>query len=187
MEYLAKGKRGIVFLAKLKNKKVAIKIKRADSKALGSIDNEIHWLKKLNKHRIGPKLIYYGKNYLAMDYIEGKRFVDYFKESKDKNKLNKIIKDILNQCYKLDKLKVNKYEMHNPIKHIIVRNNKAVLIDFERCKKTIKPKNVTQFCQFLLKLGFKIDRIELIEILKNYKKSYSKKELNKIKKLFFNS
>ncbi|MEK6861305.1 MAG: hypothetical protein AABY07_05015 [Nanoarchaeota archaeon] len=184
MQYLAKGKRGMVFLAKLNNVLVAIKTKRPDSKALNSINNESYWLNRLNKHGIGPKLIDYGENYLAMEYVKGIRFVDYFKETKNKKKLNKIIKDIFNQCYKLDKLNVNKYEMHNPVKHIIIRKDKAVLIDFERCKKSRKPKNVTQFCQFLLKLGFKIDRNELIGLLKSYKGSYSIKNFDNLCKLF---
>ena len=184
MQYLARGKRGIVYLAKLKNKVVAIKIKRKDSAALNPINNEVHWLKRLNKYKIGPRLISYGKNYLIMEYINGEKFIDYFKKNRGKKILNKVIFDIFNQCYKLDKLKVNKYEMHNPIKHIIIKKNKAVLIDFERCGKSRKPKNVTQFCQFLLKLGMPVDRVWLITLLRLYKGHYNKNYFKKVCKLF---
>lgn len=186
MKYLAEGKRGIAYLAKLRNKKVVIKIKREDSRALNSIKNEVYWLKRLNKHNMGPKLIDYGENYLVIGYIKGKRFIDYFKETKDKKKLNKIIINIFNQCYMMDKLKVNKYEMHNPYKHIIIQKGRPVMIDFERCRKTNKPKNITQFCQFLLKLGFKVDRNQLLRLLIDYKKSYDKYQLNKILNIFMN-
>jgi len=63
--------------------------------------------------------------------------------------VNKIIKNILEQCRIMDKLKINKKEFHKPIKHIIVYKNKPVMIDFERCYYAEKPKNVTQFCQFI--------------------------------------
>jgi len=51
---------------------------------------------------------------------------------------------------------VNKFEMHHPTKHILIKAGKpsrktVVMIDFERCRWTEKPKNVTQFVQFLLR------------------------------------
>ena len=41
--------------------------------------------------------------------------------------------------------------MSHPIKHIIIdKKNKPILIDFDRTRYTIKPANVTQFCDFLI-------------------------------------
>ena len=51
----------------------------------------------------------------------------------------------------MDGVGVNKEEMTRPWKHIIVTPaGEAILIDFERCRETRLPKNVTQFCQFLI-------------------------------------
>ena len=87
--------------------------------------------------------------------------------------------------------KINKLEMHNPCKHIII-DKKPVMIDFERCYFTNKPKNVTQFCQFIMsnKLilllkhkKIKMNRKKLIASVKIYKKTYNKKDFNNILKL----
>ena len=54
----------------------------------------------------------------------------------------------------MDEMKVTKGEMMRPLKHVIVTaGNEVVFIDFERCRASEKPKNVTQFCQFLAGSG----------------------------------
>jgi len=57
IEKFATGKRGIIYVGELNNKKVAVKAKNPDSLAKNTIENEIKWLKVLNKKGIGPKLI----------------------------------------------------------------------------------------------------------------------------------
>ena len=66
------------------------------------------------------------------------------------------------------------------------------MIDFERCYFTDKPKNVSQFCQFLMsnkvknlleEKKIKIDRNNLIDRIKVYKKSYYDEDFNTIIKL----
>lgn len=181
MEPAYKGRRGLVYLDFINGIKVAVKKKRPESKALNSLKNEAYWLNILNKHRIGPKLISFKDDELVTEFIEGGFLDDLIRKSKDK----KIIKDVFNQCYVMDKLKVNKFEMHKPIKHIIVtKNKKPVMIDFERCKFTNNPKNVTQFCQYLLRFGFDINKEKLKDLLKEYKKDYNKKTFDKIINIF---
>lgn len=168
MEYLARGKRGIVYLEESKGKKVVVKMQRQDI-TVHTLENEARWLKILNKQGIGPKIIGFSNGKLAMEYVEGEPLQEWYKEA-SKVERKRVIKSILSQCRTMDILQVNKLEMHNPVKHIIVRKTKPVMIDFERCKKTPNPKNVTQFCQFLLKLGMPIDQ-ELENLLRIYKKS----------------
>lgn len=175
MEYLAEGKRGIVFIDTIKGKKVVIK---KEKRNLGRVKLEARWLKKLNAYEIGPKLIESGEDYLMCEYIEGELFSDYYEKfGKDKSKT--IIKEVLRQCRVLDKLKMNKFEMHNPVKHIIV-GKKVVMIDFERCIISEKPKNVTQFVQFLTKLNFIRRSEELMILLKEYKYEQTDKNYRKL-------
>ena len=178
MKYFNKGKRGKIFL------EGSIAIKKGEPK---HILNEVKWLKKLNKYDIGPKLISSGKNYFRYKFVKG-IFITKYIEERDKNKIKKVLINVLKQCRVLDKLKVNKLEMHNPYKHVII-GRKVVMIDFERCYETLKPKNVSQFCQFLIsrnikkvldKKKIKIDKMDLIKLVKNYKRDYSKKDFNKI-------
>ena len=100
-------------------------------------------------------------------------------ETSHKKEMIIVLMDILKQCRILDEMHVNKYEMTNPYKHIIIMKKKPIMIDFERCKYTRNPKNVTQFCQFLMcgkvknileRNGIKIDRTLLKNALIDYKK-----------------
>lgn len=147
IEFLARGKRGVVYTAQYKKKKVAIKVRQPQSKAHERIANEAGWLKELNKYNIGPNLLFAGKDFIVYEFVQGKFFPDYI-ESHSSKPVKKVITDIFNQCLQLDELGITKEEMHHPPKHIIV-SDKATLIDFERTHKTKKPKNVTQFAQYL--------------------------------------
>ncbi|MBI2499727.1 hypothetical protein HYV88_05785 [Candidatus Woesearchaeota archaeon] len=174
----AKGKRMNVY--KIFN--FIIKIKKKESKAVSSIKNEGIWLKKLNKCGIGPKLYYYNDKFIICKFVKGDRILDYFKKV-DLNKKKNVVREVLRQCRILDKLKVDKFEMHHPLKHIIV-GRKIVLIDFERCKYSERPKNVTGFCQFLNNYYKKVDSDKLKEVLKKYKESYSEEDFDEIVGLF---
>ncbi|MBS1266859.1 MAG: Release factor glutamine methyltransferase [Candidatus Woesearchaeota archaeon] len=178
LELFAKGKRGLVYKGEYNNKKVAIKIKAPESKAINTISHEANMLKKVNKLGIGPQLLKSEKDYLIMEFVKGEMILDFFKKA-EKNQILEIINQTLQQLYKLDKVKINKQEMHHPVKHIIVQNNTPVLIDFERARYTQKPHNVTQFCQFLSskkivnlleKKQIKINPAKLREFSKNYSK-----------------
>ena len=167
-----KGKRGIIFLdgdtiIKKKNPKAEV----------DTLQNEITFLKILNKHNIGPKLIDSSEDSVKMEFIDGVLIGEYF-EKETKENILKVIKDLLEQCYKMDQLGISKFEMTRPHKHIIVRDNKPVLIDFERCRKTEKPKNVTQFLQYLTSenisnllrtKSINLDKKIIIEELINYR------------------
>ncbi|MBL7051191.1 hypothetical protein ISS04_03450 [Candidatus Woesearchaeota archaeon] len=191
-EFFAKGKRGFIYTAKLGRKKIAIKEKNPESKANSRIEIEAYWLKKLNKHKIGPKFLFFKNNSLAYEFIEG-IFLEEFIKNSTKTKIKKLLKDVFNQMFILDKLGINKEEMHHPYKHIIItKNNKPVLLDFERANNTEKPSNVTQFCQCvtssnitqqLKEKGFNINKNKIRTSAKKYKKEINKKFFNEIIKL----
>lgn len=142
----AKGKRGLIYKLKKNNKFISVKIKNPESKAENRIQNEINFLKILNKHKIGPKLIEVGEDYFCYEFIEGNTLKEYLKENKNPKK---VLSEIMKQCKIMDESKINKEEMHKPLKNIIIKNNKPILLDFERCHFTHRPKNVNQFKQFL--------------------------------------
>jgi putative serine/threonine protein kinase len=168
--------------------KIAIKTKNPKSQATNKIEHEIKWLKRLNKYSIGPKLLIVGNNYFAYKFVEGHIIIDYLKRS-DKNSIKKLFKKIFHQLFIMDKLSIDKQEMHHPIKHIIIRKNTPTLIDFERCKFTNDPKNVTQFCQFITsknvegilnKKGITINKCNLIKLAKIYKSMQNQENLLRI-------
>ncbi len=178
VEFFAKGKRGRVFTGNYNGKKVAIKVNK-------KINNEKSWLKILNKHKIGPKFISSDKDYIVYEFIDGKRILDYINDN-DKKEVIRVLKEVFMQCRVLDRLKIDKKEMHNPWKHILI-GNEVKMIDFERCHKVDKGKNVTQFGQFLLRKkdllkrkGISINRKEFIRILKGYKNKQTGANFKKI-------
>lgn len=180
LNYFCHGKRGNIFVGVYQGRKVAVKIKRNKSQAVERIKNEVRWLKILNKKNIGPKLLFSGKNYFVYEFVDGDFIIDWIKNNK-KVKIKKMLLDVLEQCFILDKLKVNKEELHHPFKHIVIKENNSepVLLDFERCYPTEKPHNVTQFIDFLAKLGF-LKRKEMMLWLQKYKKEINQTSFNKI-------
>lgn len=178
MQFLARGKRGIVYRTTYKGKSAVVKEKRSDSTVLNNIQNEAYWLNVLNKKGIGPKLYAYKNGQLVMEYIKGEPIVSWLEKNKTKKTLvRKILKNVLQQCYIMDKLHVEKKEMHRPVKHILIRRNKPVLIDFERCRISLKPSNVTQFAQYLRKINLlKFNK----KVLQQYRLKQEKDTIMKI-------
>ncbi len=185
----AHGKRGLLYTGEKGKTLIAIKTKHPQSKASGRIKNEIKFLKMLNKYKIGTKLLFYDKSYFAYKFVSGKYIKEFIETENNKTKVKKVLKNIHNKCFAMDKLKINKEEMHNPYKHIII-NNTITMLDFERCTKTKKPHNVTQFLQYIMrnkkfldKKGFKINKKQIIKLGKEYKSNIGSGSFNRILKI----
>lgn len=188
LSYLAKGKRGYVYTAQYKNKMVIVKAENPDVKAPSTILFEAKWLQKMNKNKIGPKFFFAKENFLMMEYIVGELFLEYL-EKRTKKEILKMIQEVFSQMYALDTLGVSKKEMTHPHKHIIIRDNVPYLIDFERCRATEDPKNVTQFLQFITsfqvkvhleKKGIHLDKEKMMRLAKEYKDKRTKEKYESI-------
>ncbi len=177
--FLAKGKHSIVMEGIYKNKNVIIKISIPQH-----IEKEAYFLKRLEKEKFVKKLLYLENEFIIKEKSEGiiiKDFLDYVKP-KDNWKIIKVFNNILNICFRLDEIGINKFEMTNPYKHIFVQENLDVeMIDFERALFSSKPKNTTQFLQYILRRTreFKTKNINIssdkvLTISKNYKLNRNK-------------
>ena len=187
--FFAQGKRGRIFtgrwnknitvkshFSKKELVKVALKVEREDSIAIERLANEAKWLQRLNKEEIGPHFLFAGKNYVGYEFVEGRHIMGWM-EKASREEVIWLLKDVLEQCYLMDKMGVNKEEMHHPVKHILVNGeNRPILIDFERCVQTEHPQNVTQFVEFwcrigevLQKKGIVLAKEKLRQMAKGYK------------------
>jgi predicted Ser/Thr protein kinase len=183
MELFARGKRGVIY----RDGNICVKEKNPAS-AVDTLENEAEFLKILNKKNIGPKFISYENGRLRREFVDGKHLGKFLAAEDDPKKILSVLKQVLLQCHEMDLLGINKTELTNPYKDIIVDvKNHAVLIDFERCKKTAKPKNVTQFIQYisqnapgLSKKEILVDKNEMIALGKEYKSSPSEKSFRRI-------
>ena len=200
INYLAKGHRGVVYkavwersnlvkthFAKKEELVVAIKTVNPRSKAKERVANESKWLNVINKLGVGPKLLYSTNDFLILNFVDGVPLPNFIEKeeklngSKKKSEmlLNVIVK-VLEQCFILDKKRVNKGEMNRPTKNVVVSKGGLVtLLDFERCYATEKPHNVNQFCSFLTHQGF-VDENKMLKLAKTYKESYSESDFENI-------
>tara|TARA_Y100000310_G_C20658340_1_gene803238 strand:+ start:720 stop:1331 length:612 start_codon:yes stop_codon:yes gene_type:complete len=193
LEQFDRGKRGLLFVGLLGKKKVVVKRERADSPAVGSIANEIRFLKVLNAKRIGPQVLFSSKKYFGYYYVAGRFFPDFLERCKSKSKILLVINRVFNQCYVMDGLGIKKEEMHHPHKHILVDRYRVVMLDFERCRYTEDPSNVTQFSSYLLssfisellsEKGIRFSRNKVIECAKAYKGDFSRNAFKKLVSCF---
>jgi len=176
----SKGKRSVVFSGFLKGKRVAIKV---ESKS-GVVSNEVKFLRKLNKVGVGPELFFSSKGFFVCEFVDGLRVLDFFEKSSKKDIL-KVVREIFLQCRLLDSLFIEKSEMSNPYKHVLINDGKRVFfIDFERSRFKDFPSNVTQFVSFLFRkkvvslLSSKnifFNRELCLDFCKNYKRNQSEK------------
>jgi len=195
LSILGKGYVGVVVLAKKDNKQVALKIRRTDSQRK-DMKNESKLLQLVNTIDVGPKMIQSSKNFLVMEYLEGEKISDWVNSLQgigSTKKIKSVIKKILEDCYRLDRLVFDHGELSNVSKHVIVGKTKATLIDFESSSTIRIPSNVTAITQaFFIGSGIakKVQKIyknppkeKIIEALKQYKKEKSLENFEKLLKI----
>ena len=195
LEILGKGYVGLVVLVKRGNKEVALKIRRTDSQR-ENMKNESILLKLVNSVSVGPKMIDVSKNFLVMEYIEGKKFSDWIemlKGSGSAKQLKSTIRNVLEDCYRLDQIGFDHGELSNISKHVIVGKDKVTLIDFESSSTKRRPSNVTSITQaFFIGSGIakhtqKIyknsSKEKIIDALKSYKQEKTRDNFEKLLKI----
>jgi len=186
LRFLAKGHRGIVFRARFRGKNVALKISNPGSRAVGRIRHEANMLGRLNRSNIGPELMCSDDEFLVMDLVRGRPILEFFRDC-GRDEIAGVLADVMEQLFVMDKEGIAKEEMHRPVKHIIV-GSRPVMIDFERAHYSRKPRNVSQFMQFitgseeLRKKGFELDRKALAELVRDYQKDLSRSSFSAIMK-----
>lgn len=177
--FLAKGKRGLTYTREQDGRTVLVKRKNPRS-AVDTVANEARCTKIANTVDVGPKFLSYdaAKGELVRAYVAGEELRKWL-PSAPGEATRRMLLSVLDQCRRLDGLRLDKEEMTRPWKNIIVTPaGEPVMIDFERCRETTVPKNVTQFCQFLtgsrtslvLKTkGMAIDKKTILGLAKEYK------------------
>ena len=177
---LGKGCVGIVVLAHGNSGRVALKIRRVDADR-SRMQREAKLLQRANSVSVGPKLLGVSRNFLLMQFIEGTLFVDWIKNRRSKTRIKAMLREVLEQCWRLDRVGLDHGELSHAPKHVIVdRKDKPFIVDFESASLNRRPSNVTSLCQFFFlagetaetlsrKLGA-IDRGMVVEALRHYKK-----------------
>jgi len=151
---LRKGRHSVVYLTE----KYAIK--QFHEKFLFNFLKEVKFLTLLQPFFFTPELYFidFERRRIVMERLKGKKFeevIDRF-----------TVKRVLEACFILDSIGIEKQEMNHPNKHIIVTDD-IHFVDFERSRFKERPSNLTQFCMYLKKFGIIVRK----EFLKKYKAS----------------
>jgi putative serine/threonine protein kinase len=191
---LGKGCVGIVVVAYPNSGRAALKIRRVDADRKGMF-HEGEMLKRANAVDVGPKLLEISENFLLMELIEGSHFPDWIEslgEKEVQSRVRLVLKDVLEQCYRLDDAGLDHGELSNAPKHILVgADDRTYLVDFETASINRRVSNVTSVCQYLLlgsqiahrvkeKLG-KLNEKELVNALRTYKQKSTRENFEKIR------
>jgi len=195
---LGKGCVGIVILAHRAADKVevavALKVRRMNADRAG-MQREAEMLRRANSVDVGPKLLDVTENFLVMEFIRGKNFPQWIKELKGRGTkalMCGVLRDLLEQGWRLDEAGLDHGELSRAPKHVLVNSeNKPYILDFETASTTRRCSNVTSLCQFLLlgsqtakivekRLGRKIPRERLIKALRDYKQARTEENFDKI-------
>jgi putative serine/threonine protein kinase len=196
MPVLGKGCVGIVAVAYTEKGKVALKIRRMDADR-SEMQHEADMLKKANTVQVGPKFLGASENFLLMKFIKGNllfQWISTLKGRGTKPRIQKVLRDILEQCWRLDEIGLDHGELSKAPKHIIIdEEDKPNIVDFETASINRKVSNTTSICQYLFigsevakvtkrRLGY-INKDVLIESLRNYKKWHSRQNFESILKI----
>jgi len=188
---IGKGYVGVVILVKKKSKIFALKIRRTDSPRK-TMRDEALLLQIANKTNVGPRLIQFSKNFLVMEFIDGKKIVDWVNELNTKNskRLRIIIKKILLDCFSLDQIGLDHGELSVLDKHVLISGKKPTIVDFESSSINRKISNVSSATQAIL-IGTGLARIirkkteiprrdKIIRLVRNYKKSKTQESFDQL-------
>jgi putative serine/threonine protein kinase len=177
---LGKGFVGVAVIAHLNGQRAALKIRRVDADRVG-LQHEAAMLAKANSVNVGPKLISASTNFLLMQFIDGDLLPSWLETHKEKKNVNSVLREVLEQCWRLDAVSLDHGELSKAPKHVIVSNEQEpFIVDFETASVNRKPANVTAMCQYLFASHSAVARMaaesfgeksfnELVEALKIYK------------------
>lgn len=190
LSVLGKGCVGIVVKAYADKRGVALKIRRVDADRSG-MQREAEMLERANAVDVGPKLLNVTDNFLLMEFIEGKLFPEWLEEKRGRTVIRCVLRDVLEQCWRLDEAGVDHGELSRAPKHIIVdAEGNPRILDFETASANRKVSNVTSMCHFLFissylaqmlrrEIGI-VDRAKLIEALRGYKQERNREKFDRI-------
>jgi len=149
---LGRGHVGIVVVASTKTGQAALKIRRLDADRKEML-HEAEMLAKANSVGIGPRLIATERDFLLMEFIDGTLLPDWAANIKGRGarkRTRSVLRDILEQCYRLDHAGLDHGELSRAPKHIIIDTlDKAHIVDFETASTLRRTSNVTSISQYL--------------------------------------
>ena len=143
-------------------------------------------LEKANSINVGPKLLGYSDNFLLMELIEGQlmdEWIEQHSSERDKDVVKNVLRESLDQCFRLDCLELDHGELSQARRHLLVKEDHPRIVDFETASTSRKPANLSSICQYIFvssnlahRVGILLGKVELDQLrqaLSKYKKTKS--------------
>jgi len=150
---LGKGCVSVVVLAEDADGNLrAVKIRRTDADRKDLL-SEAKALSMVNKLGVGPKLYGFKPDILVMEYLDGLGIGEWLVRNRYNSALiRRVLKDLLSQCYRMDKVGIVHKELSSPEGHVIIdrREGRPYVVDFETVSYRSSKRNLTQIMSYLL-------------------------------------
>ncbi len=147
--FLGKGFSSIIAMGLMDGSRVAVKIRRLDSRRRG-LGKEAVMLEYLAPSRLAPLVYAWRRDFIVMEYIGCRGLADELKRSR--SPLG-VARRVLAAAYLLDTLGVNHAELNRPHGHVYVCGERVVFIDFESAGFSARPRNFTSLAGYFYRRG----------------------------------
>lgn len=190
---VGRGCDSLVVKTLMKGKLAALKIRRVDSHVKTLLKEAKHQ-EIANSIGIGAKLYLFSEDFIVMEFIDGTH-IDRFIHQAPKDRIMVVIKDLLEQCRRLDLAGLDHGELSRARRHVIVSHLRPVIIDFGSSSMQRRPSNIPSIFSFLFlsktelsrllhqKLDISFSREEAIRIIHEYKRSLSNESFERMLEL----
>jgi len=182
LSVLGKGVVGLVFSGEANSDRVAVKIRRVDSRRT-SMGHEAEMLKAANNAGIGPKLLGSSRDVLMMQFVEGQTLTPWIAGLGGRGTRARVrftFKALFQQCARLDAYGLDHGELSRAHKNVLVSaQGRPWILDFESASLMRRVNNFTSIVQYLflsgrfarrvLRILGPMDRDQLVNYLRLYK------------------
>jgi putative serine/threonine protein kinase len=182
LSLLGKGVVGLVFTGMAGGDRVAVKIRRVDSRR-NSMGHEAEMMKGANAAGIGPECLGSSPDVLKMQFVDGQRLPSWLSSLKGRGRRARVrstFKALFQQCARLDAYGLDHGELSRAHKNVLVsEGDRPWILDFESASLVRRVNNFTSIAQYLFLSGTfarkvlrvlgPVEREELVEYLRLYK------------------
>ena len=179
---LGKGVVGLVAAGRTDSKRVAVKIRRIDSRRY-NMAHEASMMRAANQAGVGPLFLGESKDILLMELLDAKRLPVWLSSLRGKGRralIRSMVRNVFDQAVKLDSHGLDHGELSRAHKNVLVSQaGDAWIVDFESASQMRRVNNFTSIAQyFFLGGGFAkklarllgpVDREALVDQLRSYK------------------
>jgi putative serine/threonine protein kinase len=182
LSVLGKGVVGLVVTGIAYGGRVAVKIRRTDSRRRSML-HEAEMMMAANKAGIGPECLGSSEDVLEMQFLDGQRlplWISSLKGRGRKARVKSTVKALLEQCARLDAYGLDHGELSRAHKNVLVSTgDHPWILDYESASLMRRVNNFTSLTQYVLLSGRfsrkvtrilgPVDRDELMKYLRLYK------------------